>query len=73
MGPRYVEHGFMNSRAMLLIFLAELTESVLDILSYPEFTIRPTMVEPEKNFQNGGSHIAGKRYFGIGFFIYSIS
>ena len=40
---------------------------LVDILSYPESTIRPTMVVPEKNFQNGGSRIARKRYFEIGF------
>ena len=31
------------------------------------------MVGPEKKFQNGGSHMAGKRYFEIGFCKYVIS
>ena len=37
-----------NNRAILLIFQAEYTETMLDILSYPESTIRSTMVGQEK-------------------------
>ena len=43
---------------MLLIFYAEYTESALDIPSYPESSIRPPRLGPEKIFQNGGSHMA---------------
>ena len=32
---------------------------MLDILSYPETTIRYTIYRPAKNFQNGGSRMAG--------------
>ena len=49
-------------RAMLLMSYAKYTECVLDILSYQE-----SSTGPEKNFQNGGNHTAGKRYFEIGF------
>jgi len=35
--------GFANNRAILL---AEFTESVLDILSYPEFTMGPPYLDP---------------------------
>ena len=42
---------FAINRAILL------TESVLDILLYPQSTIKPTMVGLEKIFQNGGSQI----------------
>ena len=62
-----------HHRASLLIVQIEFTESVLDIFSYPDSSIRPTMVGPEKNFQNVGSHMAGKRYFETGFWKYSIS
>ena len=62
-----------NNRATLLIFLAEFTESVLDILSYLEPTIRPSMIGPEKNFQTGSFLMAGKHYFEIGVCKYSIS
>ena len=62
-----------NNRGILLTFKEEISESVLDILSYPEFAIRPTMVGQEKNFQNGGSYMAGKSCFEIGFCKNSIS
>ena len=39
-----------NYGVILIIFYTEFTESVLDVLSYPESTIRPTMVGPEKTF-----------------------
>ena len=42
----------------MLIALAEFTESLLDIRSYLESTIRPTMVGPEKSFQTKGSYSA---------------
>ena len=48
---------------MSLIFYAEYTESVLDILSDPESSMGAPWLGPEKNFQNGGSHMAGKQYF----------
>ena len=56
-----------NSIAILLILKAKFTESLLDILSYSESTIKPTMVGWEKIFQNGGSQMARKCYFDIGF------
>ena len=62
-----------KNRAILLTFSAEFTERVLDILSYPESIITPTMVRPAKNFQNGGCHMAGQGYFETGFCKYSIS
>ena len=37
-----------HKRAVVLSF--EFTESLLDILSYPKFTIEPTMVGLEENF-----------------------
>ena len=39
-----------DRRAMLLRFYAEHTGSVLDILSYPERTMRPPWLGPEKVF-----------------------
>ena len=38
---------------------------MLDILSDPESTIRPTLVGPKKDFQNEGAQIAGKGYLEI--------
>ena len=40
----------MNNRAILQISLAELTETVLDILWYPDSSIRSTMDRPETFF-----------------------
>ena len=31
------------------------------------------MAGPEKNYQNGGSQMSGKRYFEIGFYRYIMS
>ena len=39
-----------HKSAILLISEAEFTESVLNILLYPESTLGPTMVGPEENF-----------------------
>ena len=39
-----------HKRAILLIFEAEFTESVLDFLSYPESNLGLTMVGPPKKF-----------------------
>ena len=39
-----------HKSAMLPIFEVEVTESVLNILFYPESTQGPTMVEPEQKF-----------------------
>ena len=36
-----------HKSAILPIFEAEVSESVLNILFYPEFTLGPTMIEPE--------------------------
>ena len=58
-----------NNRAILLIFYAEFRESVLDIHSYPESTIRPTMVGPEKHFRIGGSHMVENTVLRLAFAI----
>ena len=47
-------------------FYIEFTESMLDILLYPESDMGLM-----KNFQNQGSQKAGKYYFMIGFYKYS--
>ena len=60
-----------HKRAILLIFYTEYAESVLDCLSYPEPTIGPPWLGPEKNIQNRGSQKARRRYFQIGFCKYS--
>ena len=39
-----------HMKAMLLIFYAEYTKSVLDILLHPESTMGPPWLGPEKNF-----------------------
>ena len=52
---------------MLLIFYAEYTESLLDILSYTESTMSPqSWLGSEKIFQNEDSQEAGKCYAKIG-------
>ena len=51
-----------HKRAVLLSFELEITESLLDILSYSKCTIGPTMVGLKENFQNTGSQMAGKHY-----------
>ena len=56
-----------HKRALLQRFYAEYTESVLDILSYPESNMGPPWLGQEKKFQNGGSQQSGKRCFMIGF------
>ena len=50
-------------RAMLYKY----TENVLAILLYPEPTIGPPWLGPEKNFQTEGPHKVGKHYSKIGF------
>ena len=50
-----------HNRAILRILDAEFIESSLEILSYPESTIGPTVVVPKKNFENKVSQIARKR------------
>ena len=40
-----------HKSVILLIFEAEFTESVLDILSYPVSTIGPALIGPEKLFK----------------------
>ena len=57
---------FANNKDILLIFLVEFTESVLDIFLFPESTRGPLWSGPEKNFQNTGSQKAGKCYSEIG-------
>ena len=64
---------FANDRAIVLIFRAEFTEPVLDILLYPESTIGLPWLGPEENFQNESSQMAEKRYFQIGLCKYCIS
>ena len=49
-GKRYFEFESCKQQSHLLIFQAESTENVLDILSYSESTIRPTMVGPGEKF-----------------------
>jgi len=44
------ENTVFHKRTMLLIFEAELTESVLDFLSYRESTIGPTIFGAEEKF-----------------------
>ena len=51
---------------MLQLFYAEYTESVLDILSYPESNMEPPWLGQKKNFQHIVSTQPGKRYFMIG-------
>ena len=41
-----------HKRAMLKIFYAEYTRSVLDIPSHPESTMDPPWLGQEKNFQH---------------------
>ena len=60
-----------HKRAMLLIICAKYTESLLDIPSYPESTIGPPWLGPEKIFQHKSSQKAGKCYFKIGFCVIS--
>ena len=43
-------NAIFHKRAILLIFQTEFTECVLEILSYPPSTIRPTMVGLGENF-----------------------
>ena len=59
-----------HKRAMLLIFYAEYTESLVDILSYPESTMAYHF-GPGENVQNEYSQKAGKRYFKTGLCKYS--
>ena len=66
-GKRIFEIGFCKYRTMLQIFYAEYTESVLDILSYPESTVGPPWLGQEKHLQNAGSQKPGTRYVMIGF------
>ena len=55
----------LHKRAVLLIFCTECTESLLDILPYPESTIGPPWLGLEKIFKNEYPQKAGKRYFVI--------
>ena len=52
---RHFQIGFANKvfhkKAILLIFYAELTGSVIDVLSNLESTTGPPWLGPEKNFQ----------------------
>ena len=50
-----------HKRAVLVSFLSDFTQSLLDILSYPKCTIEPTVVGLEENFRNKSSQVAGKR------------
>ena len=42
----------LHKSAISLIFEAEFKESALNILSYPECTMGPTLVGPEEKFWN---------------------
>ena len=64
---------FTNTKAVLLIFSVAFTERMLDILLYPECTMGPPWLGPEKIFLNKGSQKGKKRYIQIGFCKYSIS
>ena len=64
---------FTNNRAILLFFLAEFTEGMLDIFLYPKSRMGPPWLVPKKIYQNKGSQRVQKRYFQIGFCKYSIS
>ena len=46
-GKRYIEFGFVNNKAILLIFYAKFTESMLDAISFPEFTMGPSWLGGE--------------------------
>ena len=61
----FVDRVYLK-RAILLIFYVELTESVLDILSYAESTVGPIMVGPREKFHDKCSQKAGKHCFEIG-------
>ena len=50
-GKRYFEIGFVNNSHSVNFFLAEFTESVLNILSYLESTIKLPMVGSENIFK----------------------
>ena len=56
---------------MFLIFCTECTESLLDILPYPESTIGPPWLGLEKIFKKEHPQKAGKRYFVIDLCIHS--
>ena len=56
---------------MLLIFKAEFSENVLDILLYLEPTVGPTMVGPAEKIQSKGFLMVGKGYFDNVFWKYS--
>ena len=45
---------------------------MLDILSYPDYTLGPPWLHLERNFENGASRTARKRYFDIDLCTYSI-
>ena len=49
LGVVFTNTAFYKS-TILLIFEAEFTRSMLDKLSYPESTIRPTLVGPKEKF-----------------------
>ena len=51
-GKRYFEIGFCkySKKAFLLIFKAAFTKSVLETLSYPQSTTRPTTFGPREHF-----------------------
>ena len=50
----------------MLIFQAELTGTMRDILFYSESSMGPPWLGQEKSFQNVGSQKPGKRHFMIG-------
>ena len=43
-------NAIFHKRAILLLFLVEFIESVLDVICYPESTMGPPWLGPEKNF-----------------------
>ena len=62
---RWLENAIFNSvlaskGANLLIVQAEFAVCMKDILSYPESTMVPPWLGPEKNCQNESSRMAGK-------------
>ena len=70
-GKLFFEICFANTvfhkRAMLQIFYAEYTESVLDIFSFPESNVDPPWLNQEKYFLHVGFQKPGECYFMIGF------
>ena len=53
----------LHKRAILLVFYAGFTESVIETLPYLESTMGAPRLGPEKHFQNQGSPMAEKRHF----------